>query len=82
MKSPFYIDDIEALRKKLVDAERGETLMGRVWSSVRRRARNARGQLACPESLPILGKAIRDEEWCAAREAQKALQKLSSPARG
>jgi len=41
MQKPFYIDDIEALRKKLTDAERNETLMGRVWSSVRRRARNA-----------------------------------------
>jgi len=41
MQKPFYIDDIEALRKKLTDAERNETLMGRVWSSVRRRAHNA-----------------------------------------
>ena len=44
MQTPFYIDDVEALRKKLTDAERGETLMGRVWSSVRRRARNAPNQ--------------------------------------
>ena len=41
MQTPFYIDDLEALRKKLGDAERNGSLLGRVWSSVRRRARNA-----------------------------------------
>ena len=41
MKNPFYIDDLEALREKLTRAERDKTLMGRVWGSVLRRARNA-----------------------------------------
>ena len=48
---------------------------------VRAAASKALGQLACPKSLPVLEKAARDEEWCTAREAQKALKKLSSPAR-
>ena len=46
MQKPFYIDDIEALRKKLADAERNKTLIGQVWSSVRRRAQYA------PEKYP------------------------------
>jgi len=46
MKKPFYIDDLEALREKLSRAERNETLMGQVWGSVLRRARNA------PEHFP------------------------------
>jgi len=41
MKTPFYIDDLDALREKLTSAESRQTLMGQVWGSVRRRARNA-----------------------------------------
>ena len=37
--SPFYIDDTNQLREKLARAEADGTLMGRVWQSVRRRAR-------------------------------------------
>ena len=36
---PFYIDDLDQLREKLSRAERDATLMGQVWTSVRRRAR-------------------------------------------
>ena len=46
MQKPFYIDDLDALRKKLSNARRDETLMGQVWGSVLRRARNA------PEQFP------------------------------
>ena len=38
---PFYIDDIDALREKLARAERNGDTIGRVWSSVRRRAQTA-----------------------------------------
>lgn len=38
---PFYITDLDALRDKLSRAERDNTLLGRVWASVRRRARQA-----------------------------------------
>jgi hypothetical protein len=44
--SPFYINDLPALRDKLLRAENEQTLMGRVWASVRRRAR------AAPERFP------------------------------
>jgi len=44
--TPFYIDDPAALREKLARAERDQTLMGRIWASVRRRAQ------AAPENFP------------------------------
>jgi HEAT repeat protein len=40
---------------------------------VRAAACKALGQLACPESLPVLEQATRDEEWCTACEARKAV---------
>jgi HEAT repeat protein len=40
----------------------------------------ALGQLACPESLPVLDQATQDEEWCTAREARMAVAALTSPA--
>jgi len=45
---PFYISDLDALRRKLVNAERGKTQIGLAWSSMRRRAK------AAPESFPWL----------------------------
>lgn len=44
---------------------------------VRASATRALGLLARPESLPILEQAARDEEWCTACEARKALKKIS-----
>ncbi|HCE46954.1 MAG TPA: hypothetical protein DET40_25690 [Lentisphaeria bacterium] len=44
---------------------------------VRAAACKALGQLASPESLPILQKAVGDEEWCTSCEAKKALKKIS-----
>jgi len=44
--------------------------------AVRAAACKALGQIANPESLPVLEKATQDEEWCTAREAQKAVQKI------
>ncbi|MGB2976078.1 MAG: HEAT repeat domain-containing protein, partial [Phycisphaerae bacterium] len=40
---------------------------------VRAAACKALGQLACPESLPVVEQAARDEEWCTACEARKAV---------
>ncbi len=40
---------------------------------VRAAACKALGQLACAESLPVLDQATRDEEWCTATEARKAV---------
>ena len=44
--------------------------------SVRAAACKAIGQLASPESLPVLEKAVTDEEWCTKCEAKKALKKI------
>ena len=44
--------------------------------SVRAAACKAIGQLASPESLPVLEKAANDEEWCTKCEAKKALKKI------
>jgi hypothetical protein len=44
---------------------------------VRAAACKALGQLALPESLEIVEKATRDEEWCTACEARKALRNIS-----
>lgn len=46
MTTPFYIADLPVLREKLARAERDNTLMGRVWSALRRRARTA------PDAFP------------------------------
>jgi HEAT repeat protein len=45
---------------------------------VRAAACKALGQLACPESLPVLEQATRDEEWCTACEARKAVAAIRS----
>jgi len=42
--------------------------------AVRAAACKALGQLAQPESLPILTQAARDEEWCTGCEARKAIK--------
>ena len=39
---------------------------------VRAAACKALGQLARPESLPVVEQATQDEEWCTACEARKA----------
>ncbi len=44
--------------------------------AVRAAACKALGQLARPESLAVLEKAAKDEEWCTSREAQKAIGKI------
>jgi hypothetical protein len=44
--TPFYLDDLEGLRAKLVRAEREGALAGRVWAALRRRARSS------PEGFP------------------------------
>ncbi|HBC87673.1 MAG TPA: hypothetical protein DCZ94_12010 [Lentisphaeria bacterium] len=44
--------------------------------SVRAASCKALGQLASPESLPILEKATKDEEWCTSCEARKAVKKI------
>ena len=44
--------------------------------AVRAAANKALGQIACPESLPFLEKSAKDEEWCTATEAKKAIQKI------
>jgi len=49
---PFYISDVEALRGKLARAERDGTLMGRVWASVKRRARADGACAARPARFP------------------------------
>ena len=43
---------------------------------VRAAACKALGQLARPESLPVLEKATGDEEWCTACEARKAVKMI------
>ena len=43
---PFYVDDLESLRHKLISAEKNNTVMGKIWSSVKRRAQ------ASPEGFP------------------------------
>jgi HEAT repeat protein len=45
---------------------------------VRAAACKALGQLACPESLPVLEQATQDEEWCTACEARKAVAAIRS----
>ena len=45
---------------------------------VRAAACKALGQLARPESLPVLEQASGDEEWCTAREATKGIQKIKA----
>ncbi len=42
----FFVDDIELLREKFARAERDGSLMGKVWTSMRRRVRTA------PRSFP------------------------------
>jgi len=44
--------------------------------TVRSAASKALGQIGRPESLPVLEEATKDEEWCTACEARKAVQKL------
>lgn len=44
---------------------------------VRAAACKALGQLACPASLPVLEQATRDEEWCTATEARKAVAAIT-----
>ncbi len=46
---------------------------------VRAAACKVLGQIACPESLPVLEQATRDEEWCTATEARKALAAIARP---
>jgi len=46
---------------------------------VRAAACKALGQLACPASLPVLEEATRDEEWCTATEARKAVAAITRP---
>ena len=60
MQTPFFIDDLEALRTKLSRAECDETLMGQVWGSVRRRARNAPKQF--PWFTPFVALITGDKE--------------------
>lgn len=55
---PFYIDDFDPLRAKLERAERNATLMGRVWASVRLRARSA--PAAFPWFTPFVAMVARD----------------------
>jgi len=43
---------------------------------VRAAACKALGQIADAESLPVLEKASKDEEWCTACEARKSVQKI------
>jgi len=44
--TPFYLDNLSALREKLARAERDGTRMGQVWSALHRRAQ------AAPEAFP------------------------------
>lgn len=46
--------------------------------AVRAAACKALGQIDSPESLPVLEEARKDEEWCTACEARKAVQKIRS----
>ncbi|MFZ2656585.1 MAG: HEAT repeat domain-containing protein [Victivallales bacterium] len=46
--------------------------------SVRAAACKALGQIASPESLPVLQKAVGDEEWCTSCEAKKAVESINS----
>ena len=48
--------------------------------AVRAAACKALGQLARPESLATLEKAIGDEEWCTSCEAKKAVRAISGTA--
>lgn len=60
MKQPFYIDDLAELREKLSHAEDNGELMGRVWNSVKRRARKAPKQF--PWFTPFVALITGDKD--------------------
>ena len=65
---PFYINDLDQLRAKLARAERDQTRMGQVWSSVRRRAQAAPGDF--PWFTPFVALVTGAEsDVAAARQA-------------
>ncbi len=57
--TPFYIDDLAALREKLARAEREGTRMGKVWSALRSRARTAPDDF--PWFTPFVGLITGEE---------------------
>jgi len=70
MTNFYYIDDVNALREKLARAERDGTLMGQVWGSVRRRARQAPAYF--PWFTPFV--ALMTEDATDIAHAQEAIR--------
>lgn len=68
--TPFFVPEPERLREKLARAERDGTLAGRVWSSVRRRARTA--PASYPWFTPLVALVTREES--AVEAARRAIR--------